>query len=402
MDVKSEILNRYLEKEVYIEQPEGYVQAGQEDKVYRLKKALYGLKQAPRAWNTRIDEHFQKDGFVKSPYEHALYTKRNEDGDIMIVCLYVDDMIFTGNNPGMFSEFKKVMTTQFEMTDIGQMSYFLGVEVNQTKNGIFMSQKKYAEQILEKFRMQDCKPISTPAEGGIRLSFDSTREPVNPTLFKSLVGSLRYLTFTRPDIMYAVGVVSRYMEKPKQDHFIAAKRILRYIKGTLNHGLWYKYSEDAKLIGYSDSDYGGDWDDGKSTSGYAFHVGSAVFSWSSKKQQTVALSTCEAEYMAAVACTCQAMWLKNILKELNFANEDPVTVYVDNNSAILLAKNPVSHSRSKHINIRYHFIRDKVKGKVVKLVHCGTEEWLADIFTKPLKPERFQKLVKMLAMQSWL
>ena len=145
MDVKSAFLNGYLEEEVYIEQPEGYVQAGQEDKVYRLKKALYGLKQAPRAWNTRIDEHFQKDGFVKSPYEHALYTKRNQNGDIMIVCLYVDDMIFTGNNPGMFSEFKKVMTTEFEMTDIGQMSYFLGVKVNQTKNGIFMSQKKYAE-----------------------------------------------------------------------------------------------------------------------------------------------------------------------------------------------------------------------------------------------------------------
>ncbi|KAI3700973.1 hypothetical protein L2E82_45614 [Cichorium intybus] len=217
----------------------------------------------------------------------------------------------------MFNDFKKVMTKEFEMTDIGQMSYFLGVEVNQNKNGIFMSQKKYVEQILQKFRMKDCKPVSTPAEAGMKLSADSTREPINSTLFKSLVGSLRYLTFTRPYIMYAVGIISRYMEKPKQDHFIAAKRILRYIKGTLNHGLFYTYSQDEKLIGYSDSDYGGDMDDGKSTSGYAFHIGSVVFSCSSKKQQSVALSTCEAEYMAATACTCQAIWLKNILSELH-------------------------------------------------------------------------------------
>nr|XP_017251133.1 PREDICTED: uncharacterized mitochondrial protein AtMg00810-like [Daucus carota subsp. sativus] len=321
MDVKSAFLNGYLEEEVYIEQPQGYVQKGQEDKVYRLKKALYGLKQAPRAWNTRVDEYFQKNGFVKSPYEHALYTKTNSGGDIMIVCLYVDDMIFTGNNPGMFDDFKKVMTNEFEMTDIGQMSYFLGVEVKQSKDGIFMCQKKYAEQILKKFRMEECKPVSTPAEASIKLRIDSTRESVNPTLFKSLVGSLRYLTFTRPDIMYAVGLVCRYMEKPKQDHFMAAKRILRYIKGTLDHGLFYTHSQNSKLVGYSDSDYGGDLDDGKSTSGYAFHIGSAIFSWSSKKQQTIALSTCEAEYIAAAGAACHAMWLDYILGELNLVKK---------------------------------------------------------------------------------
>ncbi|WOG95118.1 hypothetical protein DCAR_0314420 [Daucus carota subsp. sativus] len=400
MDVKSAFLNGYLEEEVYIEQPPGYVQKGKEDKVYRLKKALYGLKQAPRAWNTRVDEYFQKNGFVKSPYEHALYTKTNSGGDIMIVCLYVDDMIFTGNNPGMFDDFKKVMTNEFEMTDIGQMSYFLGVEVKQSKDGIFMCQKKYAEQILKKFRMEECKSVSTPAEASIKLRIDSTRESVNPTLFKSLVGSLRYLTFTRPDIMYAVGLVSRYMEKPKQDHFMAAKRILRYIKGTLNYGLFYTHSQNSKLVGYSDSDYGGDLDDGKSTSGYAFHIGSAIFSWSSKKQQTVALSTCEAEYIAAAACACQAMWLGYILGELNLAKEDPVTIYVDNKSAISLAKNPVSHSRSKHINIKYHFLREQVNDKNVELVHCRTEENLADIFTKPLKPDVFNKMITKLGMQS--
>ncbi|KAK2980917.1 hypothetical protein RJ640_001701 [Escallonia rubra] len=251
---------------------------------------------------------------------------------------------------GMFTNFKKAMTKEFEMTDIGEMSYFLGVEVKQMEDGIFMSQKKYAEQILSRFRMKDCNPVAIPAETGVELRVDSNRKSVNPTLYKSMVGSLRYLTFTRPDITYAVGLVSRYMERPKQDHFNAAKRILRYVKGTVDHGLFYTHSQNSRLIGYSDSNYGRDLDDRKSTSGYAFHIGSAIFSWSSKKQQIVALSTCEAEYIAAATCTCQAIWLKNILKELYLIEEGPTTIYVDNKSAIALAKNTISHSRSKHID----------------------------------------------------
>ncbi|KAK2991823.1 hypothetical protein RJ640_006383 [Escallonia rubra] len=252
----------------------------------------------------------------------------------------------------MFTNFKKAMTKEFEMTDIGEMPYLLRLEVKKMKDGIFMSQKKYAKKILIRFRMKDCNPVAIPAETGVELRVDSNRKSVNPTLYKSMVGSLRYLTFTRPDITYAVGLVSRYMERPKQDHFNAAKRILRYVKGTVDHGLFYTHSQNSRLIGYSDSNYGRDLDDRKSTSGYAFHIGSAIFSWSSKKQQIVALSTCEAEYIAAAACTCQAIWLKNILKELYLIEEGPTTIYVDNKSAIALAKNPVSHSRSKHIDTR--------------------------------------------------
>ncbi|KAG9454467.1 hypothetical protein H6P81_007371 [Aristolochia fimbriata] len=261
MDVKSAFLNGYLEEE----------------------KALYGLKHAPRAWNLRIDSYFQEHDFRKSPYEHALYTKKNEDGDIMIVCLYVDDMIFTGNNPGMFEDFKNSMTKEFDMTDLGQMAYFIGVEIVQGDEGTFISQKKYASSILSRFKMDNCKLVATPAEVGMRLKQDSEGEAVNPTLLKSLVGSLRYLTFTRPDIMFAVGLVSRFMEQPRRDHFAAAKRILRYIKGTLGYKLFYSASEASRLIGYTDSDYGGDIDTRKSTSGYVFNIGSGAFSWSSKK-----------------------------------------------------------------------------------------------------------------------
>ncbi|XP_048634844.1 secreted RxLR effector protein 161-like [Brassica napus] len=192
------------------------------------------------------------------------------------------------------------MTKEFEMTDIGLMSYYLGIEVKQEENGIFITQEGYAKEVLKKFKMNDSNPVCTPMECGVKLSKEKEGESVDPTLFKSLVGSLRYLTCTRPDILYAVGVVSRYMEHPTTTHFKAAKRILRYIKGTINFGLYYSISEDYRLVGYSDSDWGGDVDDRKSTSGFVFFIGETAFTWMSKRQPIVTLSTCEAEYVAAL------------------------------------------------------------------------------------------------------
>ena len=397
MDVKSAFLNGFLEEEVYIEQPLGYVVKGHEDKVLRLKKALYGLKQAPRAWNSRIDKYFQEKGFTKCPYEHALYVKE-KDGDILIVCLYVDDLIFTGSNPSLFEEFKRVMIKEFEMTDIGLMAYYLGIEVKQKEEGIFISQESYAKEILKRFKMNDCKPISTPVECGVKLSKYDEGEDIDPTFFKSLVGSLRYLTCTRPDILYAVGLVSRYMENPKTTHFKAAKRILRYIKGTINFGLLYSFSNDYKLVGYSDSDWGGDVDDRKSTTGFVFFMGDTAFTWMSKKQPIVTLSTCEAEYVAATSSVCHAIWLRNLLKELSLAQEEPTEICVDNKSAIALSKNPVFHDRSKHIDTRYHFIRECIARKEVQIKYVKSQDQAADIFTKPLKQEDFVKFRSLLGV----
>ncbi|KAM1937502.1 hypothetical protein FF1_015220 [Malus domestica] len=209
----------------YDEQPLGYVIKGHEDKVLKLKKALYGLKQAPQAWNSRIDKYFQENNFIKCPHEHALYVKVKYE-DILIVCLYVDDLIFIGSNPSMYEEFKRVMTKEFEMTDIGLMTYYLGIEVKQNKEGIFISQESYTKEIVKKFKMEDCKPISTPVECGVKLTKHDEGESVDPTFFKSLVGSLCYLTCTRPDILYVVGLVSRYMENPTTTLLKTAKRIL--------------------------------------------------------------------------------------------------------------------------------------------------------------------------------
>ncbi|CAJ2633694.1 unnamed protein product [Trifolium pratense] len=397
MDVKSAFLNGVLDEEVYIEQPQGYEVKGEEEKVLKLKKSLYGLKQAPRAWNARIDKYFQDKNFIKCPYEHALYIKA-QGGDILIVCLYVDDLIFTGNNPTMFEEFKKEMTKEFEMTDIGLMSYYLGIEVKQEDHGILITQEGYAKEVLKKFKMDDANPVSTPMECGIKLSKHGEGETVNPSLFKSLVGSLRYLTCTRPDILYAVGVVSRYMEHPRTTHLKAAKRILRYIKGTTNLGLYYSVSDDYKLVGYSDSDWGGDVDDRKSTSGFVFYIGNTAFTWMSKKQPIVTLSTCEAEYVAATSCVCHAIWLRNLLKELSLPQKEPTKIFVDNKSAIALAKNPVFHDRSKHIDTRYHYIRECVSKNDVKLEYVKTDDQVADIFTKPLKREHFVKLRYLLGV----
>ncbi|XP_050939142.1 uncharacterized mitochondrial protein AtMg00810-like [Cucumis melo] len=277
------------------------------------------------------------------------------------------------------------MTQEFEMTDIGLMSYYLGIEVKQLEEGIFFSQERYTREILEKFNMMNSKPVATPIETGTKLSKHEEGDDVDPSYFKYLVGSLRYLTCTRPNILFSVGLVSRFMESPTTTHLKVAKRILRYFKGMLNYELFYSSSKEFKLEGYCDSDWAGDTNDRKSTSGYVFFIGNIAFTWSSKNQPIVTLSTCEAEYVAAASCVCHAVWLRNMLKTVGILQDDPTVIHVDNKSTIALAKNPVFHDRSKHIDTRFHFIRDCISRKEVQVEYVKTEDQIADIFTKTLK-----------------
>ncbi|KAG6385237.1 hypothetical protein SASPL_154067 [Salvia splendens] len=223
----------------------------------------------------------------------------------------------------------------------------------QLEDGVFITQEHYAKEILKKFKMEDCKPINTPMECGVNLSKNEKGEKVDPALYKSLVRSLRYLTNTRPDILYATWLVSRYMENPTTSHFKAAKRILRYLRGTIDYGLFYSHTNDYKFVGYSDSDWAGDNDYRKSTSRYVLYMGDTAFTWMSKKQPIVTLSTCEAEYMAATFSVCHAVWLRSLLTELGWSQNEPTTIFVDNKSAITLSKNPVFHNRSKHTDIEF-------------------------------------------------
>ena len=400
LDVKSAFLHGDLKEEVFIDQPPGYVKLGNEHKVYKLKKALYGLKQAPRAWYNRIETYFLKEGFHKCPYEHTLFIKVDDGGKMLIVCLYVDDLIYTGSNTAMFESFKKSMMAEFEMSDLGMMHYFLGIEVLQSSVGILISQKKYVGEILDKFQMKDCNPVNTPSEFGLKLNKDDGGKKVNSTLYKQIVGSLMYLIATRPDIMHSVSVISRYMECPTEIHLLAAKRILRYLQGTKEFGLFYKKGEKSELFGFTDSDYAGGQDDRRSTSGYVFMLGTGAVSWSSKKQPIVTLSTTEAEFVAATACACQAIWLKKILEELQYKEDGPTLIYCDNSSAIKLSKNLVLHGRSKHIDMKYHFLRDLTNDGVINLVYCRSEDQVADIQTKPLKLATFVKLRGLLGVCS--
>jgi Reverse transcriptase (RNA-dependent DNA polymerase) len=277
-DVKSAFLNGELAEEVFVEQPEGFRVKGKEDHVYKLHKALYGLKQAPRAWYSKIDKFFVDTGFSRSKSEPSLYVKKNSSENQMMVCLYVDDMIYMGTNQELVSEFRGKMKQQFEMTDLGLLKYFLGLEVIQREDGMFLSQQKYARDLLKKFEMENCNTCSTPMNVKEKLMKDDNTGAADGLKFRSLVGGLIYLTHSRPDITFSVSVISRFMQSPTKHHMGAAKRVLRYVAGTVDLGTWYGRTKALELVGYSDSDWAGCEDDRRSTSGYLFSIGTTPVS----------------------------------------------------------------------------------------------------------------------------
>ncbi|GAA0175604.1 transmembrane signal receptor [Lithospermum erythrorhizon] len=296
-------------------------------------------------------------------------------------------------------EFKRSMMENFEMTDLGCMSYFLGIETIRGNEGIFICQRKYAEEVLNRFGMIDCNSVSRPIVPSTKLNKDPDGELVDETYFKQMVGSLMYLTATRPDLVYAVSLLSRYMVRPTTMHLQVAKRILRYLKGTQELGIYYQKGEQGNdLQAYTDSDYAGDTDDRKSTSGYVFLLSSGAVAWSSKKQPIVTLSTTKAEFIAAATCACQSVWMKKILAEIGHEQNECTQILCDNSSTIKLSKNPVMHGRSKHIDIKFHFLRDLTRNGSISLSFYGTADQITDIMTKPLKTETFQKLRAALGM----
>ncbi|GLU00818.1 hypothetical protein SLE2022_181580 [Rubroshorea leprosula] len=397
-DVKSAFLNGFLEENVYVQQPRGYEIEGQEQKVYKLKKALYGLKQAPRAWYERINAHFCSHGFHKSPSEPTLYVQTRGGDEVLLVCLYVDDLIYTSNSSFLLKEFRRMMVNEFDMTDLGLMRYFLGLEVVQNGEGIFISQEKYAKDLLKKCRMEDCNSVGTPMVSNQKFSLDDGEEKVDAHAYRSLIGSLLYLTNSRPDITFATSVLSRFMQSPSRTHYGAARRILRYLKGTISFGILYAKNEQFNLFGYSDSDWAGCVDDRRSTSGYAFFLGSGAISWSSKKQASTALSSSEAEYISLTAAACQATWTRRILEDMKQVQVQPTTIFCDNQSTIAMTKNPVFHSRTRHIETRHHFIRELVASGGLEVVHCNSKDQVADIFTKPLPLDKFIHLRDLLGV----
>ena len=396
MDVKSAFLNGVLEEEVYVKQPPGFEDFKYPNHVFKLDKALYGLKQAPRAWYERLSKHLLAHGFNKGKIDSTLFLK-TKGKHIIVVQIYVDDIIFGSTNDALCKEFSDMMTNEFEMSMMGELNFFLGLQVRQMKEGIFVSQSKFSKELLKKYDMSDAKEISTPMATATKLDKDEQGKAVNETMYRGMIGSLLYLTASRPDIMFAVCLCARFQACPKESHLKAVKRILRYVKGTIDFGLWYPKSSHFDLIGYSDADFAGCTLDRNSTSGTCHFLGPCLTSWSSKKQNSVALSTAEAEYVAVGNCVAQVLWMKQTLEDFGVLC-DHIPVLCDNTSAINIAKNPIQHSRTKHIEIRHHFIRDHVSKGNIALDFVGTNDQLADIFTKPLADAQFCKIRRELGM----
>ena len=397
MDVTTAFLNGELKEEVYMKQPEGFIAEDEKRLVCKLKRSIYGLKQSPRCWNSVLDEHLKKMGFVQTASDPCLYVK--SEGEMFIIAVYVDDLLLAVKSEQLLAEAKRSLAGQFKMKDMGKLEYFLGVKIvlDLEAGSAWIGQPVYTQGILLKYGMEHAKPVNSPVDPSSKLvKAMEESESCDQAQYQSAVGSLLYLsTRTRPDITYAVSTVARFCANPSQHHWIAVKRILRYLKGTLNFGLLYRKDGPTEFTGYSDADWAGDIDDRKSTSGYIFQIGGTAVSWRSKKQSCVALSTAEAEYMALASAAQEAIWLRRLRNDLKDGPAGSMVIFEDNQAAICMARNPQFHGRAKHIDIKYHFIREQVQNDVVSLKYCQTGEMIADILTKGLTYDKFSKLRKM-------
>jgi uncharacterized membrane protein YciS (DUF1049 family) len=397
LDVKSAFLYGEVKEIVYVAQPPGFVNKDEPHKCYRLVKSLYGLHQAPRAWYGTLSNYLLENGFTRGSVDCTLFIKHVNE-HMLILQVYVDDIIFGSTNEKLCKEFEAVMKARFEMSSLGELSFFLGLQVQQMPTGIFVHQTKYVNEVLSRFKMETCKPISTPMDTKHGLGPDERGEEVDDTYYRSIIGSLMYLTASRPDIMFPTCVCARYQVKPKKSHLEAVKRIMRYLKGAPDLGLWYPRDDPFELKAYSDSDYGACKTDAKSTTAGCQFFGSRLVTWQCKKQTSVALSTCESEYVAAASCCSQVLWIQQHMRDygLTFLK---TPIYVDNSAAVSITNNPVQHSKTKHIAIRHHFIRDCREKDIIVVTNIKTEFQCADLFTKAFDRNRFNFLLKLNGIQ---
>lgn len=400
MDVKTAYLNAPIDSEIYMEQPEGFETKGANGNklIYKLNKSLYGLKQSGRNWNNLLHTYLVENNFVQSQSDHCVYTKSTEDETIIIV-VWVDDLVIATNTEDAMCKTKNVLKDRFRMKDLGKLTFFLGIHFEQGDGYVKMNQKRYIQKILERFDMADCKPRTTPSEQKIDCSSDG--DPINETKYREAVGSLIYVMMcTRPDICWIITKLSQYLSKPMTCHWVAVKHVFRYLKGTMDHELVYRKNNDSlSLTGYCDADWASSPDDRRSTSGYCFSLTASgpLVSWKSRKQPSVALSSCEAEYMALATAVQEGLYLGQLLTDIDRDYQSaPALIFEDNQGTIALANNPVNRQRSKHIDIKFHFIRSELKNGKFVLKYCPTSDMLADIMTKPatrFQLQKFQSLI---------
>ncbi|KHN17953.1 Retrovirus-related Pol polyprotein from transposon TNT 1-94 [Glycine soja] len=401
LDVNNAFLQGTLKEEVFMIQPPGFVNKNFPDHVCRLKKALYGLKQAPRAWYTELRIFLFSLGFVNSTADASLFIYQKPEVTLYLL-VYVDDIIMTGNSSAELSKLIATLAARFSLKDLGCLSYFLGVEVIPSAAGMFLSQRKYIIDLLHKSGMTNTKPASTPLSASVQLLKDSGDLLPSPNEYRTLVGSLQYLSLTRPDIAFSTNKLAQFMQNPRTAHWSALKRVLRYLAGSCDKGVFISATAPLTFHAYSDADWAGDKDDYVSTTGYLLYLGNTPISWSSRKQRSVARSSTEAEYKALADTASELLWVLSLFTELGHMPTANPVIYCDNLGATNLSANPVFHSRMKHIALAYHFVREHVQHGKFRVSFVSTDDQLADILTKPLLRPRFESLLSKLHLSSRL
>ncbi|GJV73209.1 retrovirus-related pol polyprotein from transposon TNT 1-94 [Tanacetum coccineum] len=354
---------------IFPAQLDGFVDPDNHNHVYKLKKALYGLKQAPRAWYDMLSSFLISQDFSKGSVDPTLFIRR-EGKELLL------------------------------MSMMGKISFFLGLQISQSPKGIFINQSKYALESFNKYGFDSCDPVDTPMVEKSKLDEDKEGKAVDPSHYRGMIGTLLYLTASRPDLQFAICMCARYQARPTEKHLHVVKRIFRYLKGTVNRGLWYPKDSSIALTAFADADHAGCQDTRRSTSGSMQFLGDRLVSWSFKRQKSAVISSTKVEYIALSGCCAQVLWMRSQLTDYGFGF-NKIPMYCDNKSAIALCCNNVQHSRSKHIDIRFHFIKEHVENGVIELYFVNTEYQLADIFTKALGRERIEFLINKLGMRSF-
>ena len=408
MDVKTAFLNGNLEEEIYMDQPEGFSVKGKEHMVCKLKKSIYGLKQASRQWYLKFNDTITSFGFQENIVDRCIYMKVSGSKFIFLV-LYVDDILLATNDLGLLHQTKKYLSQNFEMKDMGEATYVIGIEIfrDRSQGLLGLSQKTYINKILERFNMEKCSAGVVPIQKGDKFNAmqcpknELEREQMRNIPYESVVGSLMYAqTCTRPDISFAIGMLGRYQSNPGLDHWKAAKKILRYLQETKNHMLTYKRSDHLKVIGYSDSDFAGCVDTRKSTFGYLFLLAEGAISWKSAKQSVIAASTMEVEFVACFEATIHGLWLRNFISGLRIVDSiaRPLKIYCDNSAAIFFSKNDKYSKGAKHMEIKYFAVKEEVQKQRVSIEHISTNLMIADPLTKGLSPKAFNEHVERMGI----
>ena len=372
---------------------------GSTSKVCKLHKSLYGLKQAPRQWFAKLSAALIESGFKQSKSDYSLFTKC-EGHTITAILVYVDDLLIAGSYISSIEAAKTFLSSQFHMKDLGNLRYFLGISVDRSNQGFFLSQIKYLQDVLKYYNMLNCKKLKLPMDTHLKLTEDMGTPLEHPEEYQKLIGKLIYLTLTRPDIAYPIHLLSQFMHKPTSAHFQTGKRVLRYLAGSMEQGILLSSASAAKLNAYCDSDWAGCPNTRRSTSGFCIMLGDSPISWKSKRQSVVARSTAEAEYRSMALTLCGVMWINQLLKGLGIKYLGTTPIFCDNQAALAIAANPVHHEKTKHVDIDCRFIRDKAQEGVIKPTYVPSSKQLADIFTKQLPVSQHNIILSKLGVAS--